>query len=65
LSEEDEGLVSTDEINFTCDLTKESYTKMIALMEPFCLKNRTSHQMLYDVDSLTDLLFSPAGTWEE
>lgn len=65
LSDEDEGMVLNNRNHFFCDLTRDAYLKMVKLMEPFCLKDRTSHQFLYDVDSLTDLLFSPAGTWEE
>lgn len=62
LGEEDEGMVSLDDYHFVCKLTMETYEKMIELIEPYCLKDRSSHQMLYDVDSLTDFLFSPAGT---
>lgn len=62
LGEEDEGMIAEDDIHFTCPLTMKSYQKMVELIEPYCLKDRSSHQMLYDVDSLTDFLFSPAGT---
>jgi hypothetical protein len=62
LGEEDEGMVTLDDYHFVCKLTMETYEKMVLLIAPFCLKDRSSHQMLYDVDSLTDFLFSPAGT---
>ena len=65
ISDEDLGIVSTDNKNFYCDMTIKSYKQMITLIEPFCLKETKAHQFLYDVDSLTDFLFSPAGTWEE
>ncbi|MEQ8711942.1 MAG: hypothetical protein RIC80_02940 [Cyclobacteriaceae bacterium] len=62
LGTEDLGMVTQDDHHFTCTLTLESYQKMVNLITPFCDKDGTSHQMLYDVDSLTDFLFSPAGT---
>jgi hypothetical protein len=62
LSVEDEGLITTDNINFTCGLTLAGYEKMVALMAPFCLKEAKTFQMLYDVDSQIDLLFSPVGS---
>lgn len=62
-SEEDEGIISEDDKNFFCVLTIEGYQKMIQLLEPFCTKETKGYQFLYDVDSLTDFLFSPAGTW--
>jgi len=62
LSTEDLGISTVDRKKFVCDLTSASYQKMILLLEPFCTKESKSFQMLYDVDSLTDLLFSPSGT---
>ncbi|MEJ6776840.1 MAG: hypothetical protein QNK85_05910 [Crocinitomicaceae bacterium] len=62
-SEEDEGIISEDDKNFFCALTMEGYQKMIQLLEPFCTKETKGYQFLYDIDSLTDFLFSPAGTW--
>lgn len=59
---EDEGIFSNHELNFICCLTKESYEKMITLLEPFCIKETKGYQYLYDLDSPTDFLFSPAGT---
>jgi hypothetical protein len=63
LSEEDLGITSSNGKQFYCDLSPEGYVNMIKLLEPFCKKETISFQMLYDVDSLTDFLFSPAGTW--
>jgi hypothetical protein len=63
LSEENLGITSSDGKQFYCDLRSEGYENMITLLEPFCRKETISFQMLYDVDSHTDLLFSPAGTW--
>ncbi len=64
IAEEDEGITSLDTINFYCDLTVKGYKKMIDLIAPFCSKETKGHQYLYtDIDSPTDFLFSPAGTW--
>jgi len=41
----------------------ESYVNMITLLEPFCKKESRGFQYLYDVDSPTDLLFSPTASW--
>jgi hypothetical protein len=63
ISEDDEGITTSDNINFYCKLTIKGYQQMIALLMPFCTKETKGHQYLYDVDSLTDFLFSPSGTW--
>ena len=63
ISEEDEGIITDDKINFFCNLTPEGYKQMILLLEPFCKRETTGYQWLYDVDSPTDFLFSPGGTW--
>jgi hypothetical protein len=60
---DDEGILSPDNENFFCILTLESYENMLKLIEPFCKKESKAHQYLYDVDSQTDFLFAPAGTW--
>ncbi|MES2837733.1 MAG: hypothetical protein V4667_09430 [Bacteroidota bacterium] len=59
----DEGITSENDVDFYCDLTVAAYKNMLKLIEPFCKKKTKAHQFLYDVDSPTDLLFSPAGTW--
>jgi hypothetical protein len=63
ISDEDLGIESTDNVNFFCDLTLGGYKQMVSLLEPFCKRETTGYQWLYDVDSSTDLLFSPGGTW--
>ncbi|MFT5887099.1 MAG: hypothetical protein ACI9IP_003572 [Arcticibacterium sp.] len=64
LSYEDEGIRTNNQETFYCDLTLDGYINMLNLVKPFTQKNTRSYQYLYDVDSLTDLLFSPFGTWE-
>jgi len=63
LSDEDLGISTTDKKIFFCDLTLHGYEHMIFLIKPFCEKETKGHQYLYDIDSLTDFLFSPGGTW--
>jgi len=63
ISDTDTGIIRSRGNKFFCDLTLESYRHMIVLLKPFCVKDTTAHQFLYDIDSLTDFLFSPAGTW--
>jgi hypothetical protein len=59
----DEGILTKDNETFFCVLTMESYINMVTLLEPFCLKESRGYQYLYDVDSPTDLLFSPTASW--
>lgn len=59
----DEGILSTDNKTFYCMLTVEGYLNMLKLLEPFCKKETKGYQFLYDIDNLTDFLFTPAGTW--
>ena len=59
----DEGILTKDDETFFCVLTMESYVNMITLIEPFCKKESRGYQYLYDVDSPTDLLFSPSASW--
>jgi len=61
--EEDAGIMTQDNLVFFCDLGIENYKKMIRLIEPFCLKNLRNFQMLYDLDTNIDFLFSPYGEW--
>ena len=63
VSNENEGISSIDNKTFFCDLTIEGYLQMINLLEPFCIKETKGYQWLYEVDSQTDFLFSPGGTW--
>ena len=59
----DEGILTKDNQTFFCVLTLESFVQMVALIEPFCKKESRGYQYLYDVDTLTDLLFSPTASW--
>jgi len=61
ISDTDEGIFSIDNKTFFCDLTVEGYKEMLRLIEPFCVKNSRSFQMLYDLDTDIDFLFSPYG----
>jgi hypothetical protein len=63
ISEEDEGITTENNVEFYCDLTTNGYRQMIILLEQFCSKETKGYQFLYDIDSHTDFLFSPAGTW--
>ena len=59
----DEGILTKDNESFFCILTMESYVNMVKLLEPFCQKESRGFQYLYDVDTPTDLLFSPTASW--
>lgn len=61
ISDTDEGVFSIDNKTFYCDLTIEGYKEMLRLIEPYCNKNTRSFQMLYDLDTEIDLLFSPSA----
>ncbi|PKP48908.1 MAG: hypothetical protein CVT94_06960 [Bacteroidetes bacterium HGW-Bacteroidetes-11] len=63
IADEDEGISTSDKMQFYCDLTIAGYKQMIGLLEQFCNKETKGYQFLYDIDSQTDFLFSPAGTW--
>lgn len=63
ISDEDEGITTADKKQFYCDLTIAGFAKMIALLDQFCTKETKGYQFLYDIDSQTDFLFSPAGSW--
>jgi len=55
----DEGILTKDNQTFFCILTLEGFKNMVKLIEPFCKKELRSYQYLYDIDTPTDLLFSP------
>ena len=63
ISDEDTGIVRTGKQKFNCDLTIGGYAHMVSLLEPFCKRETKGYQWLYDIDSQTDFLFSPGGTW--
>ncbi|MFT4680034.1 MAG: hypothetical protein ACI84C_001454 [Flavobacteriales bacterium] len=62
ISDEDIGIEDLEKVTFFCDLTLEAYRQMVTLIEPFCKKESSAHQWLYDVDTHIDLLFVPSGT---
>lgn len=62
LFKSDEGILSDDDKTFFCVLTIEAYQKMLELVEPFCQNKTKGYQFLYEVDTPTSFLFSPAGT---
>jgi len=61
IADTDEGIFSIDNKTFFCDLTIDGYKEMLHLIKPFCEKNIRSFQMLYDLDTEIDFLFSPYG----
>lgn len=61
--EEDAGIMTQDNLLFFCDLSLDAYKKMVQLIEPFCKKDLRNFQMLYDLDTQIDFLFSPYGVW--
>ncbi len=63
IADQDYGIRSNDNKKFFCDVTMETYIDMITILEPFCKKETKGHQFLYDIDTPTDFLFSPGGTW--
>jgi len=63
ISDEDIGIVRSGKKKFFCDLTISGYKHMVSLLNPFCKKETKGYQWLYDIDSSTDFLFSPGGTW--
>ena len=63
LSVEDFGIHTSNKIHFFCDMSSKAYEQLIALVLPFCTKKSIGHQFLYDIDTPTDFLFSPGGTW--
>ncbi len=62
IADEDIGIEELEKATFYCDLTLDAYRKMVKLIEPFCKKESSAHQWLYDVDTHIDLLFVPSGT---
>ncbi|RSK44755.1 hypothetical protein [Hymenobacter perfusus] len=57
------GIISADNYQFFCRLTKGEYENMIRLLEPFCAGNLDAYQWLYDIDTPIEFLFSPGGGW--
>ena len=63
IADEDLGIVTRDKKSFYCAMTPEGFKAILELLTPFCKKETKGYTMLYDIDSNTDFLFSPAGTW--
>ena len=63
IADSNKGITTEDNINFFCELTIKGFEEMISLLEPFCDKQTSRFQWLYDLDTPTELLFSPKGTW--
>jgi hypothetical protein len=63
IADEDFGIRTNDKVDFYCDLTIEGWEQMVLLLKPFCEKETKGYQWLYELDTNTDFLFSPGGTW--
>ena len=59
----DVGINSKDNSTFFCDLTKNGYINMMNLLEPFCKKDSSGYQWLYDINTPIEFLFSSGGKW--
>lgn len=59
----DKGLTTAENQTIYCDLTKEAYRQMFALLEPFCQRDATGYQWLYDLNTPIDFLISKDGSW--
>ena len=63
ISNTDVGISTNDNQSFFCDLTLESYYRIVELLTPFCRNEMNGYQWLYDIDTPIDFLYSPGGTW--
>jgi hypothetical protein len=63
IADEDLGIITRDNTNFYCAMTANGFKDILDALAPFCEKETKGYKMLYDIDSNTDFLFSPAGTW--
>lgn len=63
LSNINQGITKAENGDFECYLTDAAYKEMTYLLEPFCIKEATGYQWLYEIDCPIDFLFSPGGTW--
>ena len=57
------GIHRENKIDFICELKVEGFEKMIYLLVPFCEKEESGYQWLYDVITPIELLFSSNGDW--
>lgn len=65
IAKTDNGITTSDKLNFNCEMTKQSFSEMIHLIGSFCEPGDegSGYQWLYELDNPIDLLFSPGGTW--
>jgi len=63
ISDTDLGVVTRDKELFYCALTFKGFKELIQAIEPYTKREVSGYKMLYDIDSVTDLLFSPKGSW--
>jgi hypothetical protein len=66
ISEKDTGIQKNNALNFICELTENSYRKMVDLLQPFVENDSSGFQWLYELDgdtTPTELLFSKNGKW--
>lgn len=63
ITETDEGIVTNNNIHFNCQLSIPAYKQMLELLQPFCQRNASGYQYLYDLDNPIELLFAPGGSW--
>jgi len=47
LAETDEGMLTENGKHFVCELTPAAYKEILRLLEPYCLRDAKTHQMLY------------------
>jgi hypothetical protein len=57
ISKIDEGITEIGKDKFACNLTVGIYSKMIALIEPFCESQIYGYQWLYDLNTPIDFCF--------
>ena len=60
---EDVGILTQDNETFFCMLTRRGIEKLLNQLEPFCEKETSAHQYLYDIDTPIEFLYAPAGIW--
>jgi hypothetical protein len=68
LDTEDRGIIRKSETEFECRMSRQGYTEMVELMQPFTEKNyeTQTYQWLYNLTAdvtPTEFLFSPSGHW--
>lgn len=59
----DKGVIRTSGSIFECILTRSTWGNAEGLVQPFCGRDISGYQWLYDLDTDIRLLFSPRGDW--